>query len=107
MWSDLDLELRVLGEQPLPVVKILACLNELSQAHSAGAQQHPAAHRVDVHELGNAIWLQVGEPCGQRRLEAMSRRHGLEEELTLRRRDAENGRPPAHMRLLDLADDLS
>ena len=47
----LDLQLRVAGQQPLPVVKICASRHEFSKAGSAVTHQHPAAlgvHRDNV-----------------------------------------------------------
>jgi hypothetical protein len=101
--GDLELESRVLGQHPLPVMEVGLRLDELPQPSSRIAHQEPAALGIDVDHLRDPPGLQLREPGRERRLEPVDRRHCLEEDIAVCGRDAEHRRPPAHVGLVDLA----
>ena len=85
------------------MVEVAAGTDELAQAVAAVAHQLPAAGGIGRDQLGNVAGMHAREDREQLRLECVRRGVRLEPEVALRCGDAQDRRPPAHVRLLDLA----
>ena len=98
-----ELELAVLGEDRLPAAQVGRRVEELAQALAAVAHQVPAPRGVGRDELGHVARVDALEDREQPGLEHVRGGVRLEPEVAVGGRDAQHGRPPAHVRLLDLA----
>jgi hypothetical protein len=101
-----ELQLGVGRERLVEVTEVGARPDELPQPGPAVAHQQPAVVGVDGDELGDAAGPDPLQHCEQRGLEGVRRRVRLEPEVSVVGRHAQNGRPPANVRLLDPADEL-
>ena len=99
-----ELELAVLGEELLPAARGRPACGELAQPLAAVPHQEPAARGVERRRARGTWpgWTRsriasspASKTCG--------RGVRLEPEVAVGGRDAQHGRPPAHVRLLDLA----
>ena len=98
-----ELELAVLGEELLPAAQVGRRVEELAQALAAVPHQVPAPRGVERDELGHVARVDALEDREQPGLEHVRGGVRLEPQVAVGGRDAQHGRPPAHVRLLDLA----
>ena len=83
--------------------EVVPRVDELAKAQAAVTHEQPAAFGVVRDQLRYVAGTHALEDGEQARLEGVGRSVGLEPEVAFARRDAEDGRPPADMRLFDLA----
>jgi hypothetical protein len=76
--------------------------DELAQARARVPHQHPGAVEIGVHDGRDAIGSEVEEANRQRRLELEPRCDRLEVEVLSADRDADHGRPPPDVELVEL-----
>src|SRR5262249_61715573 len=80
--------------------------DELAQPRSRVPHEHPGAVEIRVNDGCDPIGSQLEEANRERRLELEPRRDRLEVQVLLAGRDADHGRPPPDVELVELADDL-
>ena len=97
------LQLGIAWQRQFPMPQVGSAKDDLAEAAAGIPHQHPAALGVEIDELRDPIRLQLEEPVGQRGLEQEAGRDRLEVQIFVRRRNANHGRPPPDVELIELA----